>query len=391
MMLLWLATLMTLIPIVPLRVLVTPLDGPAISGAWQSPVATGQITLEIDGQSRSWLMTDLLEVAFPDHPVAETDTVAYPLRIEMHNGSFFQARIIEANESQLVLNCPFSPQAAWPLRELQSIAWSRSELPAPDFSTAPSSTSDTLWMIRDKSTVPVSGTLLALGPTSGRFQLPNRTVEFQYDKTAALLLAGGDSQPHSTTHLVLTDRSRLAGQIRRLDAQNIEVEISPDQFITLPLTQVTALQLNNDRVVYLSDLPAPREQNDHFLDISWPMRLNRSVSNQSLRMNGVGFERGIGVRATSRLEYTLTESYAQLQATIGVDDAVRPHGSVVFRVMGDNQELFNSGLLTGRDPPLAISVSLAGISRLTLLVEPGDDLDIADHADWANIRLIKSD
>ncbi|MCH8146858.1 MAG: NPCBM/NEW2 domain-containing protein, partial [Planctomycetes bacterium] len=82
-------------------------------------------------------------------------------------------------------------------------------------------------------------------------------------------------------------------------------------------------------------------------------------------------------------------AYERFAATIGIDDFVRPGGSVVFRVIGDGRVLFESGEITGRDAPRAIRVDMVGVKLLTLLVDLGEGLDLSDHADWAGARLIR--
>ena len=45
--------------------------------------------------------------------------------------------------------------------------------------------------------------------------------------------------------------------------------------------------------------------------------------------------------------------------------------------------------MRGGEKPKPLNLSVAGVKRLTLAVEAGEDLDLADHADWADARLIR--
>jgi hypothetical protein len=101
------------------------------------------------------------------------------------------------------------------------------------------------------------------------------------------------------------------------------------------------------------------------------------------------FDKGLGVHSRTELDYQLDRAYESLVATIGIDDAVRPRGSVVFRVLGDGKVLFDSGVLTGKDPPRDVNVNVVGVSLLTLVVDYGDELDLSDQADWGGARLLK--
>jgi len=77
-----------------------------------------------------------------------------------------------------------------------------------------------------------------------------------------------------------------------------------------------------------------------------------------------------------------------LAATIGIDDETDGRGDCVFKVLVDGDEKF-SQRVKATDKPRAIRVPLSGASRVELIVEAGEDLDIADHANWAEARLIR--
>jgi hypothetical protein len=61
----------------------------------------------------------------------------------------------------------------------------------------------------------------------------------------------------------------------------------------------------------------------------------------------------------------------------------------VFRVLGDGKVVFDSGVLTGKDPPRDMKVDMMGVNILTLVVDYGDELDLSDQADWGGARLLK--
>jgi len=118
------------------------------------------------------------------------------------------------------------------------------------------------------------------------------------------------------------------------------------------------------------------------------VRLNRSVMNKPMTMAGRRYLRGIGTHAGSRIDYALPGGFKTFAATAGYDQEVRG-GSVVFVVKGDDRELFRSPV-AGRDTsPIEIRVPLDGVSRLSLIVEDAGDGIAADHANWADARLLK--
>ena len=115
---------------------------------------------------------------------------------------------------------------------------------------------------------------------------------------------------------------------------------------------------------------------------------NKSVEGHTLSIGGQAFTNGLGTHAASEFILDVGGRAASFSAVVGVDDEVGKQGSVVFKVLGDtNQVLWESKELHGGDVPQAVSVSLAGVKQLTLLVDGGDNID-SDHADWAEAQLV---
>jgi alpha-glucosidase len=74
-------------------------------------------------------------------------------------------------------------------------------------------------------------------------------------------------------------------------------------------------------------------------------------------------------------------------ASAGMDDETRVPGTAAFQVLGDDDLLYDSGVLRGDQPATPVSVDVSGMRMLTLKVTDGDDGKNHDHADWADARL----
>lgn len=124
-----------------------------------------------------------------------------------------------------------------------------------------------------------------------------------------------------------------------------------------------------------------------------PVERNRSNGDaasgdgQTLTLNGVTYTKGLGVHATSQVDFNLAGRCSTLTADIGVDDEVGSSGGVVFQVWGDNTLLYDSGKMTGSSATKSLNVNLTGRSLLKLVVTDGGDGKDFDHADWANARI----
>lgn len=115
--------------------------------------------------------------------------------------------------------------------------------------------------------------------------------------------------------------------------------------------------------------------------------IDNSAAGSALSMRGKRYLRGIGTHAASLIEIEVREGASKLVAEIGVDDAGQGGGSVIFKVLDGSKVLFQSQVLRGTDPPLAIAVPLSGERRLRLVVEDTGDGVISDVADWADLSI----
>ena len=89
------------------------------------------------------------------------------------------------------------------------------------------------------------------------------------------------------------------------------------------------------------------------------------------------------MNAFSGVEYRLGGIVSRFQSDIGVDDESGGNGSVVFHVLADGTEIFNSGVMTGGAAHQSINLDVTGVNRLTLGVSDADDGNANDDADWA--------
>ena len=108
---------------------------------------------------------------------------------------------------------------------------------------------------------------------------------------------------------------------------------------------------------------------------------------RTITLNGVTYQKGLGVHANSELRYNMAGQYRNFVADIGVDDEVGSAGSVQFRVFADEVLLFQSATMTGSSATQSINVNVAGRNVLKLVVTDTGNGNSSDHADWANARL----
>ena len=117
---------------------------------------------------------------------------------------------------------------------------------------------------------------------------------------------------------------------------------------------------------------------------------NKNINGGVITLNSKTYTQGIGVNSFSGVEYRLGAIASRFQSDIGVDDTAGTRGSVVFHVLADGTEVFNSGVMTGGMAHQSINLDVTGVNRLTLGVDDAGDGINYDDADWAGALVVVS-
>ncbi len=368
------------------------IDGQELKGKWLPAAEPGKVALHADGEDRLLREDDLISARFPDAfktPMLQ----AWEVTVWSNDGSIFPADISVDEANRVVLKTPFTDRAIVQIDDIAAIRWNRNRVgTAADlrrFRALRKASKDILVAAHKDGLRALEGTLETLSAVGGSFNFRGRVLKFHSGNAFALILAGDARAVPSPAVCVISEEYRIAGRLLHTTADTVSLLALSGLQIVLPLPTIRQILFHSARVKYLGDLKPAGVRQASLLGTEWPMRTDRSVSNQPMRMASRPFARGIGVHADSEITYQINSTYVSLAATIGIDDRARPAGDVIFRVIGDNTELFSSGPITGRDEPLDILVDVGGVDELRLVVEHAEQLDIGDHANWANARLIK--
>ena len=236
----------------------------------------------------------------------------------------------------------------------------------------------------------LSGILESLEADGGSFVFAGESRKFQLDRIYGIVFAAGaKAQPVFPMTVELADGSEFSGMLQGAAVDAMDVKTSVGATVLVPVAEVVTLRFRGDRLVYLSELKPAKERMEGLVHAPWPMQRDKSVSGSALSIDGRRFERGLGVHSRTELTYAIDGQFERFVSTIGIDDAVRPLGAVVMRVEADSSVLFDSGPLTGTDPPRDVILDVGGVQTLTLIVDYGEGLDVSDQADWADARLIR--
>ncbi|HOZ47887.1 MAG TPA: NPCBM/NEW2 domain-containing protein [Candidatus Hydrogenedentes bacterium] len=96
------------------------------------------------------------------------------------------------------------------------------------------------------------------------------------------------------------------------------------------------------------------------------------------------YPEGLGAHAPSETVFILDGQFLSFDVRCGVHRQKSDMGTVIFKVVVDDTEVFNSGVMRQTDPPQHVHVSVKGASELRLETEDAGDGITCDMANWAN-------
>ena len=373
---------------------VVTIEGDAVAGAWAGVNEAGAILLERGGKTTGLPVDKLMLLRWPASGPASAPTAPSTV-VWLTDGSRLHARIVEGDARYLKIETATTGELEVPLTRLAAVQFAHAEhggaRAAFDEALATRDRSqDVLVMIRDDRVAVLRGVTESLAPDGGAFKWRNRSVAIDPAKVYGLVLAAGVQQPPIPPVMCqVRDGSIWGGRLTGGSASEVRLRLTDGRPITLRVADLTEIRFRSDRVVFLSDVEPADYAFEPFAATRWPYRVNKSVANRPMRIGDQVFERGIGMHSKATLTYALPDGFTHLAAVIGIDEAVGSLGSVIFRVVADDKQVFESGPVTGRDEPRPILVPIGGARELKLVVDFGDDLDVGDQANWGNVRLLK--
>ena len=184
-------------------------------------------------------------------------------------------------------------------------------------------------------------------------------------------------------------------QQRRVAVQRVRVEQvdRADESVG----RVVRVDFSGGKIVFLSDLePESAKWTPYFgpasvspiLAAYYAPRKDRPLMPGVLKLGEKEYQKGLAVHSRTELVYRLPGRFRQFQAVVGIDHRVRQRGNVRLVVTGDERVLLETAV-TGTDDPKSVDLDIQGVRRLGILVDFGENLDVGDHLNLCNARIIK--
>src|SRR5262249_4265462 len=231
-----------------------------------------------------------------------------------------------------------------------------------------------------------------------RFQADGRDQQLELNKLAAIGfntdLARVRRPKAAYYRLTLADGTRLSVQSLASDSRSWTAESLFKETVRIPFDYLVAADVEQGKVVWLSDLKPAKYQYQSFDDEEFALAADRCVTGRPIRLklsNGEStYNRGIGLHAESTVTYRLDEKYRRFEALAGLDARSGARGDCMLSILvdGKERELTGRGRITLASGPIAVQIDVAGVKELTIVVRRGNGGHVQDHVNLADARLV---
>ncbi len=368
------------------------LEGDALAGKIGRITAAGQI--EIGGQMES--LEGLREIFSVDATATMAVSEA-EFELILVNGSRFRALSLTLEDEDFLAKTEKLGEVRIPI-DLVRAARFREGFREPRFDDAAArsieeSENDTFFLVQDKGEVlEVAGFVESIDPEKIVFE---REETGKLEDVVPARLHGivfvtpwREKGPGPAYRVTLVDGSRLAGAALKREADGpLEVEVAAGLQFSVPWEDVRRIGIRSPRLLYLSDADPKFTKAKTILSLEREWRRDESVTASPLRMGQRIFEKGLGVASGMRLDFDCTD-YDRFVAVLGLDATANGRGDCEFVVRVDGEEVSRERLRSS-SPLLPLKIDVAGKQTLSLVVEPGADLDLSDYANWGDASLVQ--
>ena len=369
-----------------------------------------------DGEQR-WPLVDVLDIASAKAPKVAAAPAAI---IALRDGSRVHAAAYTTSGDTATIQLVDGAKLQVPTQAVHWVRWPQAGAPpaaAPEANAAaPAADSGAqawqqfvdqpieadLLVVRKKDDIDsVDGQIGDVGAESVAFAIDDEKLEVKRAKIAGIVYyrAEAAAAPAPLAKVQTADGSAWAAKSLALSEAGCTLETAAGAKVDVPAGALARIDFSQGKVLYLSDLDWDAAQSERTPYFGPPMPLDASVDPYApqrdraleggeLALGPRTYRKGLALHSRTRLVFRLPEGYRRLTALAGIDDRLSDQGSVKLEIVGDEKTLL-SAIVSGGDAPLPVDLDVSGVRRLTILVDFGNDQDVADHLDLCDLRIIK--
>ena len=244
----------------------------------------------------------------------------------------------------------------------------------------------------------LTGVVKDVTSESVQFELDGDLLPVKRPKVDGLLYYAAAAQTLPDARCVVSDAAggRVQAKSVTLAEGKLRVVSPAGLELVYPLAEIARIDYSQGNLQYLSDMKPESTTWTPYLGAAaspasaafYRPRLDRALEGGPLRVGGKKYAKGLAIHSRTELVYRLPAKFSRFQAVAGIDDGVRGSGHVRLLIMGDDKTLLDE-LIAGKDAPRAVDLDIKGVNRLKITVDYGEDLDVSDHLDLCEARILK--
>lgn len=223
-----------------------------------------------------------------------------------------------------------------------------------------------------------------------QFELDGEVIPVNRKKAYGMIYfqKAGRALAKPTGTVVLTNGSRIPARNFELAGANLVFTTPAGAKLSVPLSGTSAIDFAEGKIAFLSDLVPLSIKVTPFFDLAIEPRFNTNLGGGKLKLGSSEYERGISLHSKTEIVYHLGGKYSRFEAIVGIDEAVGNRGHAELTIRGDERQLF-AAPVAGSDEPKKLELNVQGVQRLYILVDFGKDLDVSDHVDLCEAKVIQ--
>ncbi len=372
------------------------LAGQVVSGRLQSLSGVG-VTVHLKSGPTNLAAAEVLEVRFPLASI-EALPLTKPVAawVRLRDGSRIGCRELAATPKQVKLQAVSLGDLTMPARAVSSVRFGKATVGVIDTwrdLLGREIKRDRLVIQKGRTLDYLDGIVGSIDAKQINFLLDGDEIPVPLSRVYGVIFYGKSSTAESK-------RAACRVQLRggdRVELSSIEIagstcrgKLSGGASFVVEVDRLERIDCSSSRIVYLSAITPRVVEHVPYFDVTWKYRRDRNLDGGPLKVGGLHFRRGLALHSKTRLVYSLGGRHRRFQAWMGIDALVGRRGNVRVVISADGKPLLEADV-RGTDKPRLVDLDVSGRRELQILVDFGKDLDIADHLDLADARLIRQE
>ncbi len=382
------------------EVQVGTLDGRTLTGSAVSISTEGVVLQTPDGEvtvsgAELHMLTPKIEPAI--NP-AKADAKPIAAWVDLTDGTRLSAGSFETSKGKAQLTTIDGVAIEISAKSIRSVRFSKLDDPTAELGKTDAAAD--LLGIRKKDNIDfLEGVIGDVTKEVVNFQLEGETVPVNRAKVDSLVYFQRAADDGAVAGCMIEDAqgSLLKAKTVSLKDGQLQIVLAGGSTLTRPFDSIKKIDFSSGKLIYLSDLKAETTVFTPYFDLGkqspalarfFEPRRDRGREDEKLRLAGKSYKKGLSLTSRTELVFKVPTKAKRFKALAGIDDGVRPQGSVQLDITADGKKLY-SGKLSGKDSPVELDLDLTNMRRLTVLVDYGDDLDFGDHLNLCDARIVK--